>query len=88
MAADDHAVSPAVGAFEPRSLARDELGELAGKILEIGWRRERDLGVNRERQQSRALPIRAGLHAADIADDGSGGADQVFRGEAILRGVR
>ena len=87
MAAHDNAVSPAVGAFEPRGLARDELGELPGKVLEIGRRREGDLGVNRERQQSRALLMRAGLHAADVADDGSGGADQVFRREAILRGV-
>jgi len=88
MAADDNAVSPAVGALEPRGLARDEVGELTGKVLEIGRRREGDLRVNRERQQSRALLMRAGLHAADVADDGSGGADQVFHREAILRGVR
>ena len=84
MAADDNAVSPAVGA-RARGLARDEVGELTGKVLEIGRRREGDLRVNRERQQSRALLMRAGLHAADVADDGSGGADQVFHREAILR---
>ena len=88
MPADDHTVSAAVGALEPRALAGHELGELAGKVFESGWRREADLGVNRERQQPGALLMRPGLHAADVADDGGGGVNQMFRGKTILHGVR
>jgi hypothetical protein len=86
MGPDNNAVSPAVGASAARRLARDELGEFTRKVLEIARCRERDLAVNRERQQAHALLMCASLHAADVADDGGGSADQVFGREAILRG--
>jgi hypothetical protein len=88
MAADDDAVSPALGTLEPRRLARHELGELGGQALEIGWGRHADLRIDGECEQPGALPVRARLHAADVAHDGSRGANQVFGGKAILRRVR
>src|SRR5262245_7153560 len=83
MASDDEAISPATRALEPSGAMRDELAELGGEVLEIGGRRGGDVRIDRQRQETRALLVRAGLHAADVTNDGGGDADQMSRSKAI-----
>ncbi len=87
MATDDKTVSPSVGIVGPRAVPRDELGELGGKALQVGGGRKGDLGVDREREEPSTLSVGAGLHAADVPDDGGGGANQMLGRETILRRV-
>jgi hypothetical protein len=85
--ADDETISPALGALELRRPTRDELAELGHEAIKIGrsWRAE--FGVDRERQETSALLVRASLHAAHFSNDAGGSVDQMFGGEAILRGA-
>jgi len=86
MGGEQHAVAAAAGwRVGLRGLARKELGERGGEALEIRRRREGDLGVGSEGEQAFPLLLRLAAHACDVADDGPGGVDQVFRGIAILR---
>src|SRR5262245_31864303 len=64
---------------------RDRVRELLAERVEVSRRRERELGLDGEREQALALAVGRLAHAGDVADERGSGADQVLRRVAILR---
>ena len=83
MAADDDAVLPTARLVVAMGERGDGVGELRRERLDVGGTGERQVGLQRERHQPTPGALGGGLHAADVADDGAGGGDEVFGGEAV-----
>src|SRR4051812_3777018 len=85
MATEQDAEAAASGVVVGAGGPRDKFRERRREAVEIGRRGEADFGVDRERQEARALLFRARPHPRDVADDVTGGVDEMFGGVPVLR---